>query len=183
MKSLVSKSILQLAALVGVLVFLCSSMQAQNVNYNFAPGTDFSKLHTYKWVTIEGAKYPDQITDGQIKQAIDQQLASKGFVKSDSDTADMDVAYQVSVTQQQQWSTYGTGGGWRWGGGMATTTTSTIQTGTLAVDFYDPSQKQLIWRGTATKTLDPPKDPAKRQKNLDKAVAKLLKNFPPPAAK
>jgi hypothetical protein len=183
MKSLGSKSILQLAALVGVLFCLCGSMQAQNVNYNFAPGTDFSKMHTYKWVTIAGTHYPDQIVDGQIKQAIDQQLASKGFVKTDSDTADMDVAYQTSVTNQTQWSTYGSGGGWRWGGGMATTTSTNIQTGTLAVDFYDPSQKKLIWRGTATKTLNPPKDPAKRQKNLDKAVAKLLKNFPPPPAK
>ena len=69
------------------------------------------------------------------------------------------------------------------GGGMATATSSTIQTGTLAVDFYDPAQKQLIWRGSATKTLNPPKEPNKRQKNLDKAVAKLLKNFPPPPAK
>ena len=181
MKSFGTKRIIQLAAMVGVLAFVCGSAQAQTVNYNFAPGTNFSKYHTYKWVTIPGAQYPDQITDQQIKQAIDQQLAAKGFVKTDSDTADMDVAYQVSVAREQQWSTYGTGGGWRWGGGMATTTSSTIHTGTLGVDFYDPAQKQLIWRGSATKTLNPPKDPNKRQKNLDKAVAKLLKNFPPPA--
>jgi hypothetical protein len=183
MKSLGSKRILQLAAMVGVLVFLCGSTRAQSVSYNFSPSTNFSKYHTYKWVTIAGAQYPDQIVDEQIKQSIDQDLASKGYVKTDSDTADMDVAYQVSVTEQREWNAYGTGGGWRMGGGMATATSSTIQTGTLAVDFYDPAQKQLIWRGTATKTLNPPKDPNKRQKNLDKAVAKLLKNFPPPAAK
>lgn len=183
MKTFGTKRIMQLAAVVAVLGCLCGSSRAQSVTYNFAPGTDFSKFHTYKWVTIDGAKYPDQLVDQQIKQSIDQNLASKGFVKTDSDTADMDVAYQVSVSQQQQWNAYGTGGGWRMGGGMATMTSSTIQTGTLAVDFYDPGQKQLIWRGTATKTINPPKDPTKRQKNLDKSVAKLLKNFPPPAAK
>jgi hypothetical protein len=183
MKSLGTKRILQLATLVGVLVCLCGSTRAQSVSYNFAPGTNFSKYHTYKWVTVPGVQYPDQIVDEQIKQSIDQQLASKGYVKTDSDTADMDVAYQVSITEQRQWNAYGAGGGWRMGGGMATATSSTIQTGTLAVDFYDPAQKQLIWRGTATKTLNPPKDPNKRQKNLDKAVAKLLKNFPPPPAK
>jgi hypothetical protein len=180
MKSLGNKRILQLAAIVGVLVFLCGSTRAQNVTYNFAPGINFSKYHTYKWVTIAGSHQPDQIVDQQIKLAIDQQLAAKGFVKSDNDTADMDVAYQTSVTRQRQWNTFGSGGGWRMGGGMATTTSSTIQTGTLAVDFYDPAQKQLIWRGSATKTLNPPKDPVKRQQKLDKAVAKLLKNFPPP---
>jgi hypothetical protein len=181
MKSLGNKRILQLAAVVGVVVFLCGSTRAQNVTYNFAPGINFSKYHTYKWVTIPGSHHPDQIVDQQIKQSIEQQLAAKGFVKSDSGTADMDVAYQTSVTQQRQWNAYGSGGGWRMGGGMARATSSTIQTGTLAVDFYDPAQKQLIWRGSATKTLNPPKDPVKRQKKLDKAVAKLLKNFPPPA--
>ena len=180
MKSLGNTRILQLAAIVGVLVFLCGSTRAQSVTYNFAPGVNFSKYHTYKWVTIPGSRYPDQIVDQQIKLAIDQQLAAKGFVKSDSGTADLDVAYQTSVTRQRQWNTFGSGGGWRMGGGMATATSSTIQTGTLAVDFYDPAQKQLIWRGSATKTLNPPKDPVKRQQKLDKAVAKLLKNFPPP---
>jgi hypothetical protein len=58
-----------------------------------------------------------------------------------------------------------------------------LQVGTLAFDAYDPAAKQLLWRGSATKTLNPPKDPTKRQKNLDKAVAKLLQNFPPPVKK
>src|ERR1700747_1939600 len=65
------------------------------------------------------------------------------------------------------------------GGGMATATSSTLSVGTLGFDVYDPAAKQLLWRGSATKTLNPPKDPDKRQKNLDKSVAKLLKNFPP----
>lgn len=180
MKSFGNKWILQLAPILGVLVILCGSTRAQDVNYNFAPGINFSKYHTYKWVTIPGSHLPDQIVDQQIKQSIEQDLAAKGFVKSDSGAADMDVAYQTSVTRQRQWNAYGSGGGWRMGGGMARATSSTLQTGTLAVDFYDPAQKQLIWRGSATKTLNPPKDPVKRQKKLDKAVAKLLKNFPPP---
>jgi hypothetical protein len=38
----------------------------------------------------------------------------------------------------------------------------------------------LVWRGVASKALDPKASPEKRQKNLDKAVAKLMKNYPPP---
>ena len=48
------------------------------VGYNAMPGADFSKYKTYKWVKIEGAQYPDQITDAQIKSAIDGQLGSTG---------------------------------------------------------------------------------------------------------
>jgi hypothetical protein len=40
-------------------------------------------------------------------------------------------------------------------------------------------QKELVWRGTASKTLDPKAKPEKKQKNLTKAVTKLLKNYPP----
>jgi hypothetical protein len=38
---------------------------------------------------------------------------------------------------------------------------------------------QLVWRGTATKTLNPGKDPGKNYKNLQKAMEKLFKNFSP----
>ena len=62
---------------------------------------------------------------------------------------------------------------------MGEATTSTISNGTLAVDFYDPTSKDLIWRGSATKTLNPSGNQQKDMEKLNKAVAKLLKNFPP----
>jgi hypothetical protein len=173
------------AVIVGVVLFACGGVMAQDVTYNFAKGTDFSKFKTYKWVSIPGAEQPDQLLDQQIKQSIDSQLATKGLTKTDSDNADLDIGYQVSISQEKQWNAYGTGYGpaWRMGGGMATASSTTIQIGTLGLDVYDQAGKQLVWRGSATKTLNPPKDPNKRQKNLDNAVAKLLKNFPPPPPK
>lgn len=62
---------------------------------------------------------------------------------------------------------------------MTTGQTSTIYVGQLAVDMYDATHKDLVWRGVVSKTLDPKAKPDKRQKNLDKAVAKLLKDYPP----
>jgi hypothetical protein len=68
---------------------------------------------------------------------------------------------------------------------MSTTTgsTSTIYVGQLALDMYASNAKSLVWRGTASKTIDTKAKPEKQQKNLDKAVAKLLKNYPPPVKK
>jgi hypothetical protein len=157
----------------------CGGALAQEVSYNSMPGVDFSKYHTYKWVTIEGATYPNQIMDTQIKSSIDSQLASKGLTKTDTDKADLYIGYQPSIDQQKQWNAYGMGGGLRWGGGMATAQSSTINIGTLVLDMYDPSTKQLVWTGRATKTLDPNANQEKKQKNLDKAMQKLLKNYPP----
>lgn len=163
-----------------ILALLASSMTpAQDVTTNSMPGADFTKYHTYKWVTIEGASHPNQIVDAQIKASIDSQLGAKGLTKTQSDKADLYIDYQVSVSQQRQWNAYGTGMGFRFGGGMATATSSTMDIGTLVLDMYDPSSKQLVWTGRATKTIDPSNSQEKKQKNLDKAMQKLLKNFPP----
>jgi hypothetical protein len=45
--------------------------------------------------------------------------------------------------------------------------------------MYDSAAKELVWKGQASKTVSSEKDPEKRQKNIDKAMAKLLKDFPP----
>ena len=177
MKFAIKTAILCVA--VTILVLLCGSCAvAQDVHYNFMPGTDFSKYHTYKWVAIEGGAHPNQIMDAEIKQAVDSQLASKGLTKTDSDKADLYVGYQVAIDQEKQWNGYGMGGGLRWGG-MASATSSTIDNGTLVVDMYDPTSKQLVWTGRASKTLDPSSNQEKNMKNLNKAMAKLLKNYPP----
>jgi hypothetical protein len=161
---------------------------AQDVKYNALPDTDFSKFKTYKWVPIEGGTKLDSITDSQIKTAVDKQLAAKGLTKTDDDKADLYIGYQAAIGQERQWNTYNMGGGWgygpRWGGGMGTATSSTINVGTLGLDMYDTSAKQLVWRGLVSKTLDDKATPEKREKNLDKAMDKLLKkNFPPPVKK
>jgi hypothetical protein len=166
--------------LAGVLVLGAGIVLAQDVKTNYVPGTDFSKYKTYKWVAIEGAQPPDQIVDGQIKMAVDTALAGKGLTKATGDTADLFVGYQIAVDQERQWNAYG-GGGLRWGGGMGTATSSTIKIGTLVLDMYDSAAKSLVWKGTATKTLNPSDNAEKNQERLNKAMAKLLKDFPPKA--
>ena len=65
--------------------------------------------------------------------------------------------------------------------GTVTGQTSTIPIGTLVVDLYDPARKQLVWRGDASKTIDVKKDPDKNYRNLQRAVAKLFRYYPPEA--
>jgi hypothetical protein len=167
-----------LALTAALLLLGVASLAAQDVKSNAMPGIDFSKYHTYKWVAIQGGSHPNQIVDAEIKQSVDSQLVTKGLTKTDGDKADLYVAYQTAVDQEKQWNGYGMGGGVRWGG-MATATSSTISVGALVLDLYDPATKQLVWTGTASKTLDPSSNQEKNQKNLDKAMAKLLKNYPP----
>lgn len=175
---------------IALLVLIAGSALAQDVTYNFDKNTDFSKFKTYKWVNIKGAQKPDALTDKQIKEAIDAELSKKGLTKTDADNADLYIGYQPSIGEEKQITTYNTGWGYGpgWGAGyhggmsssMSTGQTSTILTGQLVLDMYDSANHDLVWRGIASKTLDPKAKPEKRDKNIQKAAAKLLKNYPPP---
>src|SRR5260370_38937445 len=101
-----------LMLLAGTLLWLAAgTLAAQDVRYNFMPGTDFSKYHTYRWVSVEGGEHPNQILDARIKQSIDSQLAAKGMTKTDNDKADLYLGNQFAVSQVTQGKAYGIDGG------------------------------------------------------------------------
>lgn len=60
---------------------------------------------------------------------------------------------------------------------MSTATSSTIPPGHLVLDIYDSSHRDLVWRGNVSGVLSP----GNKGNNLQKAVARLLKYFPPKA--
>jgi Domain of unknown function (DUF4136) len=167
-----------------VVVMACGAMYGQDIITNYPPGTDFSKYHTYKWVTVGPNGVPDQILDTQIKRSIDSQLVAKGLTQVDGDKAELLVRYRVAVERQKQWNATGMGDLFGLPGldtamGSATATSTNIDVGTLVLDLYDSAAKQLVWTGHATKTISPSKDPQKNQRSIDKAMQKLLKEFPP----
>ena len=184
------------SALLLVLV-ACSVTYAQDVRTNYLPGTDWSKYRTYAWVDeIHGVPgvggHPDQILDTQVKQAIDSQMAGKGFTKlADGGKPDLLIGYQLMIDREKQINGFsdswgGWGGGWGpWGGGFATFSadTSTNYVGTFVVGMYDPASKKLVWIGGAQHAIEPSKKPEKSQERLNKGAQKLLKDFPPRSGK
>jgi len=182
-----------LALPVLLLLASASTALAQDTRYNFDNTANFGAFKTYKWVTIKGATQLSDLVDKQIKTAFDAELAKKGLTKTDADTADLYIGYQAAVGQEKEYTSFDTGWGYGpgygrgWygggGGGMTTGTTSTIYVGQLALDMYNTQPKTLVWRGVASKTIDPEAKPEKQQKNLAKAVQKMLKNYPPPPQK
>jgi Domain of unknown function (DUF4136) len=178
--------------MLGLFLAGTSNALAQDVRYNFDKDANFGAFKTYKWVAMKGAAPLSDLVDKQIKSAVDAELSKKGLTVTEADTADLYVGYQAAVGQEKQYTSFdsgygygpGWGGGWYGGGGgMTTGTTSTIYIGQIALDMYASGAKALVWRGTASKTIDPKAKPDKQQKNLTKAMAKMLKNYPPPPPK
>ena len=83
------RSAFRVALAAAALALMTTAARAQDVGFNAMPGIDFAKYKTYAWVQIQGEKYPDDITDTQIKTAIDSQLGAKGLTKGSADSADL----------------------------------------------------------------------------------------------
>ena len=156
---------------------------AQHVTTDFDHQANFSQYKTYSWQEIKPA---NSLWDARIKNAVDAQLAAKGWTQVDSGGDVSVVAIKTTQTEKTLQTFYdGFGGGWRWRGlggmGESTTTVQNYKEGTLVVDLYDAKTKQLLWRGSAEDTLS--NKAAQNEKNLDKGVAKMFKKFPPEPAK
>jgi len=178
---------LTLCTLFFTLTFLTASAYAQDVSYNFDQMADFTKYKTYHWEKHPNSVDIDPLTVSQLTAALDTELSKKGLTRQEQGNTDLAIVYQLAVKNEKELTTFssgygmgaGWGGSWYGGSGTTTTTVNTITVGTLALDIYDATSKKLIWRGVATKSLDTGAKPEKRQKNMAKGAAKLLKKYPP----
>lgn len=168
--------------------FLFSSFaSAQKIEYDFVPGTDYSKYKTYKWHRADDARYPSDEIDRMIIRSVDAQLKLKGMIRTEDEACDMYVIYQLAITEDMKWSSFRTEIGWQGTNvtgiydlpGGTTNSSYPVSVGSLFLDFYDVAQKKRVWVAHATKTIHPSADLKKNQKNTDKVMAKVLKNYPP----
>ena len=163
-----------------ITALLClNAAWAQKVEFDYDRSAHFGDYKTYEWVQPKDGPPVSQLMDQNIKRAVEAQLAVKGLHRVESG-GDVQVAYQIAVDHEKEFDNWGSGP--RWWGNMRITS-STIQIGTIVIDFYDPARKQLVWRGAASKTLDIKKDPDKNYQNLQKVMAKLFRNYPPGVGK
>ncbi len=183
------KSVRRAGVYVASILVMLSTGFAQHVQTDFDHQANFSHYKTYSWQEIKPA---NSLWDSRIKNAVDSQLSAKGWAQVDNGGDVAIVAIKMTTTQrtlQTYYDNFGFGGGWGWRGfggygdsfGDSTTTEQDYKEGTLVIDMYDAKTKQLIWRSSAEDTLSSKAE--KNEKNLEKGVEKMLRNFPPGSAK
>ena len=162
------------------LMLLGTITLAQSVTYDFDRAANFASFRTYAWT--RGVELSDQLNHARVVQSIERQLGLKGFTRVPaSANPDVLVAYHASFDRNLQINGFGSG----WGGprfsGMrsGTATTQEILTETLVVDMIDADAKSIVWRGLASGDVNVAAKPEKRDKNINKAAAKIFKNYPP----
>lgn len=172
----------------------CASV---TVRTDFDPAFDFSSLKTYRWANDEELNPEDVLVKSPLVRkrfvkSVDSVMGEKGFTKIESGDADLVIVMhagskeKVSVSHTPDYgpSYYGRSyyRGWYnpwWGAYGGSTTVSSYTEGTLVIDVVSWKTKEMVWRGTGTKTVGDYKDSEKQQAAIDKAVAKILADFPP----
>ena len=170
-------------ALAAALAFVSAPAFAQDVKTDFDKNANFGAIKTFA-VKI-GTSWNNQISEKRIIDEIAQTLTEKGWKQVDANP-DALVLLHGATEKQKSLNTFYSGGyggyGYRgWGGmggmGTATTTTSEYLVGTLVVDIFDAKSKALMFRGTASDEISD--KPEKNIKKVEKATAKMFKDFPP----
>ena len=170
--------------IIGVVLFGTITF-AQSINYDFDKSAQFAAFKTYAWVP--GAAVPDRFSHERIVMAVNSQLAQKRLTQVErGDNPDLLVAYHAAFDRNLEITGFSSGwGGFRFptAGGYTSgvARTNQIVTGTLIVDLVDAWTKTIVWRGTASKDINPNAKPEQRDKNINRAADKLFKNYPPQA--
>ncbi len=152
-------------ALLSVTLLASCSTIITDVNYDYDKGVDFTNLRTYDWESLQPSSREAELTMKRIKYEVDAQLAAKGFMAAKSNPDFMIALQGHRQTKTDHFKNSGD--------------TFTYEEGTLVLDFLAGKTREPIWRGTATGILDPSPSPEERDKNINRAVTRMLKHFPP----
>lgn len=61
---------------------------------------------------------------------------------------------------------------------MSTTYESTYTDGSIILAVFDNAEKELVFEGSATSTIDPGASPEERTEAISAAVAKIMEKYP-----
>ena len=161
--------------------FLLSGCSMTTVNYDYDTDFDFSNLRRYRWLDIPADFPASEIVLQRIKNAVDQQMDSKGF-KHAVESPDFLISLQGFRDIIREGVERGTA--YRGYRGYERTyerryDVYEYEEGTLTLTIINASGNNLIWQGSAIGTIEPNRSVETREKKTQEVVTKLLANFPP----
>jgi Domain of unknown function (DUF4136) len=150
-----------------------------HVKTDFDRSFDFGRLRTFAFKDQdrrEGSLLRENtLVDKRIKEALRRDLEERGFRYAADGQADFLVAYYAREREKVELEDvgYGMPRRWRWGWGPRIWTRY-YEEGSIVLDFIDPIDNQLVWRGRVTDTV---KGLDQSDKQINKGVEALVKHF------
>ena len=182
-KCVVPRSAVPLLFACSLLLLAAGCATSLEVDYDYDPGADFSRLRTFGWLPRNPESGAQQLRVKRIQSAVNSRLQAKGLKPADN--PDFLIGMQVSGRTTESGSV-GVGasvgipvgrGTVSVGGGRRKPIEKTE--GTLILDFVSPTDRSLLWHGSATGTVHPDATPEEQEQRINQAVGEMLENFPP----
>ncbi len=180
------------AATCACLVFalpLIPRLEAQKVKIEYDKTTDFSKFKTYAWV--QGTPLFDPQLDAYVRNSISDMFRHMGMTEAPVNAADILVTYHAAAGTDLNVGTaldptFAATGGvplpghsvWETAGGAAATH---VNKGSLAFEILDRQANRPIWTGIAKGSVSDSQH--ERREQIQKALDKLFRSFPPSPGK
>jgi hypothetical protein len=174
------------AALLAVLMMAgCATL---DTHYDYDRGADFTRLQSYRWVSerplIAGrgtTTLLSPLNERRIMEAIERNGA-KGYRIAADRPRDF-VAFTVGTRERIDADAFPEPFPGPWYRGRPywrdRVTVTTYTEGQLAIDVFSQRNRQPIWHGFARKRIGEA-EMADAEQSINRAVAAILANFPPP---
>jgi hypothetical protein len=175
----------------------CTTTQPVDVSTDFDRATNFGSLTTFKWYQDQPAAGQDpnyqydSFIDQRMKRAVESELSRKGL-RLVTSNPDILVAYDMKVETKQELRPdysyapgfgygYGYWYGYRYNYGYSRFGTAPMlideyKNGTVIIDFVDPKDNQLAWRGWGQMEVG---SANVTEAEINRITAKILSKYPP----
>ncbi len=157
----------------------CSSVRVA-VDYDTAVSFDQYKSFAFFKPSVDKMEVSD-LDKKRILHAIDNNLTTKGFTKSQEAGLLVHVFTKEEKEVDVFQNNYSWGWGWSpwWNTSFFGPSVSTRTEGQLYINLVDANTNQLIWQGKGTAQLYPNEKVEKKQARIQKIVDKILEQYPP----
>ena len=173
-----------------VLAVGCSSIK---VRTDYDELVSFRDFRTYAWIEHESESKGDPavsspLTGRRIQNAVDSELIRRGYRRTDTGSPDFYIAYRIVSSRRMDITSTGDPYGHRYymgyrssryhGMGVDVQTNHWLES-TIVLDVIDASTNEVVWRGWATSDLDANPSPDRVSYYVERAIEKILREFPP----
>lgn len=163
------------------LMFISSCSTIYGVSTDYDEHFDFSKTKSYNWAELKPESDAKSETMNMVKSAVNAGLEEKGMTISTSNPDLIIVPY--TGVEQQEMENVEPGpdfrSSWQTSVYYGAPSVFEYEQGKLTLDFVDKKTNQLVWRGIAKADVEKIDTPEQKKQLIDKAVRKILKDFPP----
>jgi len=168
--------------LLGLLLVTIVNCSGIRVKQDYKDGFDFSRLKTFTW--LEQPEKPFeyltnpianwQQIDKHIKEVVNRELERRGYVRT-FEGPDFSVTYHLRLQDK----IYSHDQSYRTDYKTDKSVKLAYKEGTLVLDFVDARNSELLWRGSASRTVSQGEpDLEDTHEKIRTAVKRMLESFP-----